>query len=375
MPGGGGRVKRFSRLLLSGQPPHVHGPSAGGKQVEYSRIFLFPKVVSPSGNSRGIPHPTPCREPARNHHPLPFPRERSPQQPVPLSPPVPKAIAHASTAWSVIGDAVAIRPGPRETGDRPFPTPSFGIPGPGGQGLPALPLHAHGESRVFRLTTPFRGMGFPCARRGRGCPIPPKNNARLGAVRAGTDLQTAPFGGFRFLSFCAKVAACMHLLADAPQAKQGGAASCRALADGGREGKKTNRAKADKIAAGKREVEIHKTVPNAAPRTRIPGRGVESTLKTMKTASRTWKGGRRADGKGLSDNSNNSRQWFWRQLGQPETTLARCRADNPARRKVANVTREGRKVSESRRDTENFLFGVPTLSACYRYRAGLWRPL
>ncbi len=85
--------------------------------------------------------------------------------------------------------------------------------------------------------------------------------------------------------------------------------------------------------------------------------------------------GRTADGKGLSDNANNSRQWFWRQLGQPGTTLSRCRADNPARRKVANVTREGRKVSESKKDTENFLFGVPILSSSNRYRAGLWRPL
>ena len=247
------------------------------------------------GTGAASPTPPPAGNQQGTTISYPFPRERNPQQPVPLGPPVPKAIAHASTAWSVIGDAVAIRPGPRETGGRPFPTPSFGIPGPGGQGLPTLPLHAHGKSRVFRLTTPFRGMGFPCARRGRGCPIPPKNNARLGAVRAGTDLQTDPSGGFRFMSFCAKVAACMHLLVDAPQAKQGGAASCRALADGGREGKKTNRAKADKIAAGKREVEIYKTVPNAAPRTRMPGRGVESTLKTMKTASRTRKRGRKAD--------------------------------------------------------------------------------
>ena len=239
MPGGGGRVKRFSRLLLSGQPPHVHGPSAWGKT---GGIFKdFPVFNSGFAFREQSRHPPP--------HPLPGTRKEPPSPTLPpgngarnnlflWALPCPKPFAHASTAWSVIGDAVAIRPGPRETGGRPFPTPSFGIPGPGGQGLPALPLHAHVESRVFRLTTPFRGMGFPCARRGRGCPIPQKNNARLGAVRAGTDLQTDPFGGFRFLSFCAKVAACMHLLADAPQAKQGGAASCRALADGGREGKR-----------------------------------------------------------------------------------------------------------------------------------------
>ncbi len=281
MPGGGGRVKRFSRLLLSGQPPHVHGPPAWGKTGGIFKDF----PVSKSGFA--------FREQSR--HPPPHSLQgTSKEPPSPTLPP-----GNWNGQATVIGDAVAIRPGPRETGGRPFPTPSFGIPGPGGQGLPTLPLHAHGESRVFRLTTPFRGMGFPCARRGRGCPIPPINNARLGAVRAGTDLQTDPFGGFRFLSFCAKVAACMHLLADAPQAKQGGAASCRALADGGRAGKKTNRAKADKIAAGKREVEIYKTVPNAAPRTRMPGRGVESTLKTMKTASRTWKeGGKRMCSRG-----------------------------------------------------------------------------
>ena len=40
------------------------------------------------------------------------------------------------------------------------------------------------------------------------------------------------------------------------------------------------------------------------------GAGGWSTLKTMKTAPRTLKGGREADGKRVSDNSNNFRQWF-----------------------------------------------------------------
>ncbi len=45
--------------------------------------------------------------------------------------------------------------------------------------------------------------------------------------------------------------------------------------------------------------EIYKNVPNAASRTRMAWRGKESTLKTMKTASRTWKeGGKRMSSRG-----------------------------------------------------------------------------
>ena len=66
------------------------------------------------------------------------------------------------------------------------------------------------------------------------------------------------------------------------------------------------------------------------------GQGGRINIENHENRFADMERGRTADGKGLSDNSNNSRQWFWRQLGQPGTTLSRCRADNPARRKVAN---------------------------------------
>ena len=53
-----------------------------------------------------------------------------------------------------------------------------------------------------------------------------------------------------------------------------------------------------------------------------------------------------------SDNSDNSRQLFWRQLGQPGTTLSRCRADNSARLEGANGKRKMRKRQEGTREAE-----------------------
>ena len=52
-------------------------------------------------------------------------------------------------------------------------------------------------------------------------------------------------------------------------------------------------------AGGTREEVIYKNIPNPASRTRTAWRGLEPALKTMKTASRTWKaGGKRMDSRG-----------------------------------------------------------------------------
>ena len=62
------------------------------------------------------------------------------------------------------------------------------------------------------------------------------------------------------------------------------------------------------IEGGTWEVGIYKNGPNAVARTRMAWRGMESTLKSMKTASRTGTLGERMGG----DNLDNSGQLFAR---------------------------------------------------------------
>ncbi|MBR3582359.1 MAG: hypothetical protein IKO01_02815 [Kiritimatiellae bacterium] len=58
---------------------------------------------------------------------------------------------------NAMGDADAIQPGLGETCVRTFPASSSGMTDTGGQGLPALPILAHGKSQGFHLTTPMIG--------------------------------------------------------------------------------------------------------------------------------------------------------------------------------------------------------------------------
>ena len=64
--------------------------------------------------------------------------------------------------------------GPGENVLRASPEPSFGMTDSGGQGLPALPIHAQGESQGFRLTTPPPRLGpsFARPRRSAALPVP-----------------------------------------------------------------------------------------------------------------------------------------------------------------------------------------------------------
>ncbi len=64
--------------------------------------------------------------------------------------------------------------GPGENGLRASPEPSFGMTDSGGQGLPALPIHAQGESQGFRLTTPPPRLGpsFARPRHSAALPVP-----------------------------------------------------------------------------------------------------------------------------------------------------------------------------------------------------------
>ena len=248
----------------------------GGKQVEYSRIFLFPKVVSPSGNRRGIPHPTPCREPARNHHPLPFPpgtgtgKRLSLEMRLPFGQdPGKRAAAHFRRRPSA-SRAPAGRDCPPPSPPRTWGIASFS---------PDNSLSWHGIS--MRPEEPWLPDSPQKTMQGLALsgPEPISKRIRL----AGS-------------AFCPFVQKSPRACTSWPMSRRQNKGRCGLLPRpcGWRAGgKKTNRAKADKIAVGKREVEIYKTVPNAAPRTRMPGRGGESTLKTMKTASRTWKEGGR----------------------------------------------------------------------------------
>lgn len=246
----------------------------GGKQVEYSRIFQFSRVASPSGNRRGIPHPTPCREPARNHHPLPFPPGTEPATTCSFGPSRAQSHCpckhrldchwrcgcHSATTQGngrpPISDAVLRHPGPRRAGTA-HPTPP-----------------RTWEIASFSPDNSLSWHGISMRPEGPWLPDSPKKQCK--AWRCPGRNRSPNGSVWRDPLF---VLLCKSRRLHAPLGRcsagktKGGAASCRALADGGREGKKTNRAKADKIAAGKREVEIYKTVPNAAPRTRMPGRG------------------------------------------------------------------------------------------------------
>ncbi len=88
-------------------------------------------------------------------------------------------------------------------------------------------------------------------------------------------------------------------------------------------------------ARGTREEGIYKNGSNAATRTWMAWRGKESTLKSVKTASRTWKSGNKKDKSGGTKRPNKSALRtssavflrFWkvggkRQLGQPKTTFS-----------------------------------------------------
>ena len=66
---------------------------------------------------------------------------------------------------------------------------------------------------------------------------------------------------------------------------------------------------------GGKRLRIYKNISNAASRTRMAWRGLESTLKNMKTASRTRKSGRKADG--LSGRGRPARGAFgWRKTSE-----------------------------------------------------------
>ena len=146
MPGGGGRVKRFSRLLLSGQPPHVHGPSAWGKTGGIFKDFpVFKSGFAFREQSRHPPpHPLPgtSKEPpsptlppgngARNNlflWALPCPK------PLPMQAPLGVSLGcgcHSARTQGngrpPIPDAVLRHPGPRRAGTaRPTPPRTCGI--------------------------------------------------------------------------------------------------------------------------------------------------------------------------------------------------------------------------------------------------------
>ncbi|MBR4252327.1 MAG: hypothetical protein IKQ15_08540, partial [Kiritimatiellae bacterium] len=72
---------------------------------------------------------------------------------------------------NAMGDADAIQPGLGETCVRTFPASSSGMTDTGGQGLPALPILAHGKSQGFHLTTPMIEKNFPMV--GKNAPIFP----------------------------------------------------------------------------------------------------------------------------------------------------------------------------------------------------------
>ena len=61
----------------------------------------------------------------------------------------PLAAGNRNVQANVMGDADAIQPGLGETCVRTFPAPSSGMTDTGGQGLPALPIPAHGKSQGF----------------------------------------------------------------------------------------------------------------------------------------------------------------------------------------------------------------------------------
>ncbi len=67
----------------------------------------------------------------------------------------PLAAGNRNVQADVMGDADAIQPESGETCVRTFPAPSCGMRDTGGQGLPALPILAHGKSQGFHLTTPL----------------------------------------------------------------------------------------------------------------------------------------------------------------------------------------------------------------------------
>ena len=82
----------------------------------------------------------------------------------------PLAAGNGDVQGNVMGGADASRPESGEKCVRTFPATPFGMTGSGGQGLPALPIPAPGESQGFRLTTPkdSPGANGPAARNPEG---------------------------------------------------------------------------------------------------------------------------------------------------------------------------------------------------------------
>ncbi len=95
----------------------------------------------------------------------------------------PFAAGNRDVQGNVMGDADAIQPGLGETCVRTFPATSFGMTDTGGQGLPALPILAHGKSQGFHLTTPLQD---------RETPILPIAGAETMGVQVAASLQAKP---------------------------------------------------------------------------------------------------------------------------------------------------------------------------------------
>ncbi len=95
----------------------------------------------------------------------------------------PFAAGNRDVQGNVMGDADAIQPGLGETCIRTFPATSFGMTDTGGQGLPALPILAHGKSQGFHLTTPLQD---------RETPIGPIAGAETMGVQVAASHQAKP---------------------------------------------------------------------------------------------------------------------------------------------------------------------------------------